>query len=202
MKMAKAIDFYFDFSSPYGYFGSCKIDALGAKHGREVNWRPILLGAAFKATGGMPLTDIPIKGKYSTRDMVRTAKFIDVEYHQPAVFPIGTVAPARAFYWLESKEPKRAKELARTLYRAYFVDGVNIGNADDTVKVCARLGLAADDVRAGINDQAIKDKLRGEVDRAIAVGVFGSPYIVVDGEPFWGSDRFDQVDKWLQSGGW
>jgi len=200
--MTKAMDFYFDFSSPYGYFGSCKIDALGAKHGREVNWKPILLGAAFKATGGQPLTDIPIKGKYAVRDIVRTAKFLDVEYHHPAVFPIGTVAPARAFYWLESREPKRAKELARALYRAYFVDGVNIGNADDTVKVCARLGLGADAVRAGINDPVVKDKLRAEVDGAIAAGVFGSPYIVVDGEPFWGSDRLEQLDKWLQTGGW
>ena len=200
--MAKAIDFYFDFSSPYGYIGSCKIDALAAKHGREAVWRPILLGAVFKATGGQPLTDIPIKGKYALRDMVRTAKHLGVEYRQPSVFPIGTVAPARAFYWLEAKDPKRAKDLARALYRAYFVDDVNIGDAEQTIKVCAKLGLPADEVRAGINDQAVKDKLRAEVDKAIALGAFGSPYIVIDGEPFWGSDRFDQVDKWLATGGW
>jgi 2-hydroxychromene-2-carboxylate isomerase len=200
--MAKTIDFYFDFSSPYGYFASCKIDALGAEHGRDVSWRPILLGAAFKATGGMPLTQIPIKGKYAMRDMLRTAKFLDVAYHHPSVFPIGTVAPARAFYWAEAKQPKRAKEVARALYRAYFVDDVNIGDAEQTIKVCAKLGLAADEVRSGINDQAVKDRLRAEVDRAIALGVFGSPYIVVDGEPFWGSDRLDQVDQWLQTGGW
>ena len=30
----------------------------------------------------------------------------------------------------------------------------------------------------------------------------GSPYIVIDGEPFWGSDRLDQVGKWLETGGW
>ncbi|HKA43994.1 MAG TPA: DsbA family protein, partial [Burkholderiales bacterium] len=41
------IDFYFDFSSPYGYFASNKIDELAAKHGRTVIWRPILLGAVF-----------------------------------------------------------------------------------------------------------------------------------------------------------
>jgi 2-hydroxychromene-2-carboxylate isomerase len=200
--MAKTIDFYFDFSSPYGYFASCKIDALAAKHAREVVWRPYLLGAAFKATGGQPLTDIPIKGKYAMHDMLRTAKYLGVEYRHPSAFPIGTVAPARAFYWLEAKDPKRARDLAKALYRAYFVDDVNIGGAEDTVKVAAKLGLAADEVRAGLNDPAVKDRLRAEVDRAIALGAFGSPYIVVDGEPFWGSDRFDQVDKWLQTGGW
>jgi 2-hydroxychromene-2-carboxylate isomerase len=68
--------------------------------------------------------------------------------------------------------------------------------------VCAKLGLAADEVRAGIGDQAIKDRTRAEVDKAIARGAFGSPFIVVDGESFWGSDRLDQIDKWLATGGW
>jgi 2-hydroxychromene-2-carboxylate isomerase len=40
------------------------------------------------------------------------------------------------------------------------------------------------------------------VDAAIERGVFGSPYIVIDREPFWGSDRLDQVEKWLATGGW
>jgi len=43
--MPAPLDFYFDFSSPYGYLASRRIDALAAAHGREVNWRPILLGA-------------------------------------------------------------------------------------------------------------------------------------------------------------
>jgi 2-hydroxychromene-2-carboxylate isomerase len=66
--MKTAIDFYFDFSSPYGYLAGEKIDALAAKHGRSVNWRPMLLGAAFKLTGGQPLPSIPIKGEYAKRD--------------------------------------------------------------------------------------------------------------------------------------
>jgi 2-hydroxychromene-2-carboxylate isomerase len=202
MTMAKTIDFYFDFSSPYGYIASTKIDALAAKHGRGVTWRAILLGAAFKTTGGKPLTEIPIKGKYALRDMARTAKDLGVEYRHPSVFPIGTVAAARAFYWLEAQDPKRAGALARALYRAYFVDDVNIGDAEKTIEVCAKESLDPAAVRAGINDQAVKDRLRAEVDQAIALGVFGSPYIVVDGEPFWGSDRLDQVDRWLATGGW
>jgi 2-hydroxychromene-2-carboxylate isomerase len=36
------IDFYFDFSSPYGYFASLRIDELAARYARTVNWRPYL----------------------------------------------------------------------------------------------------------------------------------------------------------------
>lgn len=200
--MAKPIEFYFDFSSPYGYIASEKIDALASKHGREVTWRPFLLGVVFKTTGGAPLPSIPIKGPYALRDIIRSAKFHGVEYRHPPAFPISGVAPSRAFYWLEAKDPKRAKGLARALFRAYYVDNIDISGADNVVSVSAKFGLKADDVRAGIGDQATKDRTRTEVDKAIAIGAFGSPYIVVDGEPFWGSDRLDQIDKWLATGGW
>jgi 2-hydroxychromene-2-carboxylate isomerase len=200
--MPSPIEFYFDFSSPYGYIGSEKIDALAAKYSRGVTWRPIMLGVVFKTTGGAPLPSIPLKWPYSVRDIARTAKFYEVEYRPPPVFPIPTVSPCRAFYWMDAIEPMRAKQLARALYRAYFVEGVDISKADSTVAVCEKLGLRAEEVRAALADQAIKDRLRSEVDKAIALGVFGSPYFIIDGEPFWGSDRLDQIDRWLKTGGW
>ena len=57
-----AIDFYFDFSSPYGYLAAHKFDDIARLYGRTVVWRPILLGVIFKTTGAQPLLDIPIKG--------------------------------------------------------------------------------------------------------------------------------------------
>ena len=200
--MAAAIDFYFDFSSPYGYFASTKIDALGAKYGREVLWRPLLLAAVMKITGGAPLPNVPLKGEYARRDFARSAKYYGVEYRLPSAFPIASQVPARAFYWLNRQDPKRAKALAAALYRAYFVDDVNLSNPEDTVAVCAKFGLGADDVRAALNDAAVKDLVKTEVDQAIARGAFGSPFIVVDGEAFWGADRLEQVERWLASGGW
>jgi 2-hydroxychromene-2-carboxylate isomerase len=200
--MAAPIDFYFDFSSPYGYMASTVIDALAAKHGRDVTWRPILLGVAFKVTGGTPLPMVPLKGDYSKRDFARSAGFHGIPYRLPTVFPISSQSPARAFYWLDAKDPAKAKALAAALYRAYFVDDVNISNPADTVAVAAKSGLNPAEVEAAINDPAIKELLKNEVENAIARGVFGSPYIIVDGEPFWGMDRLDQVEKWLATGGW
>ena len=200
--MAAAIDFYFDFSSPYGYFASTRIDALAAKYGREVIWRPFLLGAAMKITGGAPLPGVPLKGDYARRDFARSARYYGVEYSLPSVFPIASQAPARAFYWVNRENPKAAKALAAALYRAYFVDDINISNPEDTVAVCAGLGYKPDEVRAAINDAQIKELVKAEVDKAIACGAFGSPYIVVDGEAFWGADRLVQIEEWLASGGW
>ena len=196
--MSALIDFYFDFSSPYGYLASQRIEALAARHGRTVNWRPILLGVAFKATGMAPLPQVPMKGPYSLRDFPRSARFHGIAYRQPSAFPIPTQAAARAFYWLQGKDGKRAVELAQALYKAYFVEDLNISEAENVVRVAVSVGCEADGVRAALNDPAVKERTKAAVDAAIAKGVFGSPYIVVDGEPFWGMDRLDQVERWLQ----
>jgi len=194
------IDFYFDFSSPYGFLASQKIDALAAAHGREVNWRPMLLGVAFKATGMAPLPQVPLKGAYSMRDFLRSARFHGIAYQQPATFPISTVSAARAYYWLQGRDPKKAVALAKALYNAYFAEGLDISNSENIAQVARGLGVSAEELAAALNDPAVKEKTKNEVDTAVAKGVFGSPYIVVDGEPFWGVDRFDQIERWLAQG--
>jgi 2-hydroxychromene-2-carboxylate isomerase len=68
-----------------------------------------------------------------------------------------------------------------------------------TGNVAAKLGVDKAELTQALNDPAVKERLKTEVDAAIERGVFGSPYIVVDGEPFWGSDRLEQIDKWLQA---
>ena len=72
--MADPLEFYFDFSSTYGYIGSHLIEALAAKHGRKVVWKPILLGAVNKITGLPPLPSVPLKGDYAKRDVLRSAR--------------------------------------------------------------------------------------------------------------------------------
>jgi 2-hydroxychromene-2-carboxylate isomerase len=200
--MSDPIDFYFDFSSPYGYFAASKIEDIAARHGRTVAWRPILLGAVFKVTGQQPLPTIPLKGDYAKHDLARTAKLLNVPFKLPTKFPISTTAPARAFYYLNNKDPALAKRLALAFFVAYFADDVDISAPENTVDIAVHAGVDKDEIAQAINDPAVKDRLRREVDAAVALGVFGSPYIVVDGEPFWGADRLDQVEKWLSTGGW
>jgi len=200
--MANPIDFYFDFSSPYGYFAGARIDALAAKYGRGVIWRPILLGVVFKITGQQPLPTIPLKGNYAQHDLVRSARLFGVPYKMPSKFPVSGTAPSRAFYWVGDKDPALAKKLAQALYHAYFAEDRDISNPEVTANVAAKLGIDRDQLLQALNDPAVKERLKTEVDAAIERGVFGSPFIVVDKEPFWGSDRLDQVEKWLATGGW
>ena len=200
--MANPIDFYFDFSSPYGYFAAEKIDALATKHGRTVHWRPLLLGAVFKINGQQPLATIPMKGSYAKHDMLRSARWLGVSFKIPGKFPISTIAPCRVYYWLQTQDAALAKQFAVAAYRAYFKEDRDISSSEVTANIAAKLGLEKTTVLQALENPAVKERTKIEVDAAIERGVFGSPYIVVDGEPFWGADRLDQVDAWLTKGKW
>ncbi len=196
------IDFYFDFSSPYGYLASERIDGLAGKHGRAVTWRPILLGVIFRVTGQSPLTEQPLRGDYARRDFARSARLYGVRFVIPDPFPISTLAAARAYYWLGERDPAAARALAHGVFRAYFGEGRDMSSAEAVVGVAEALGIDGGELADVLRDPAVKERLKAEVQAAIERGVFGSPTIVVDGEPFWGADRLDHVDRWLETGGW
>jgi 2-hydroxychromene-2-carboxylate isomerase len=199
--MPSPLRFHFDFSSPYGYLASQRIESLAARHGRAVEWRPMLLGAAFKIAGTQPLTSIPLKGDYARRDLPRTARFHGIEFRMPSTFPIATQAPARIVVWQRSIDPVACAAIVHALYRAYFVEDRDISNPDVAADAASVTGVSRDGARAAIDDPAIKDALRRDVDAAITAGVFGSPFVFVDDEPFWGFDRFEQIERWLAQGG-
>lgn len=200
--MSTEIDFYFDFSSPYGYLAAEQIEDLAVRHGRSVAWRPILLGVVFQQTGGQPLLNIPLKGGYARHDLARSARLVGVPFQLPANFPFMSVVACRAFYWLQGRDAEAAVELAKALYRDAFGAGGGIDSMEGVLRVAGTLGHDAEEMAAALNDPAVKQRLRDEVSEAISKGVFGSPLFVVDGEPFWGHDRLDQIDLWLQRGGW
>lgn len=196
------IDFYFDFSSPYGYLAATKIDEIAARHGRTVTWRPIMLGVVFKVTGQQPLPSIPLKGEYTKHDIQRAARLFGVPFRVPSKFPTASTAACRAFYSITDRDPQLATDFALAIYTAYFAEDRDIASPEVTVDVAAEIGIPRESMAAALNEPALKDRLRAEVEAAIARGVFGSPYFVVDGEPFWGSDRLDQLERWLVTGGW
>jgi 2-hydroxychromene-2-carboxylate isomerase len=196
------IEFFFDFSSPYGYFASTQLDALAERHGRTCRWRPILLTPAFQASGNVRLIDQPLKGAYSRHDWDRVARLHMIPYRFPDPFPVGTVAAARAFWWLDATRPVLAKTLGHALFAAYFADGRNISDKQVVAQVGAEQGIDPAELLAAIELPEIKAKLREETEGAIARGVFGAPFLIVDGEQFWGFDRLSMVEEWIVRGGW
>ena len=200
--MAAPIDFYFEFASPYGYLASLRIGSIAAAYERDLVWRPIMLGAALKATGTGPNMQVPMKGPYLLRDAPRFARMLDVPFALPPVMPMNSLAASRAYWWLFDQDRDMAEALAQTVFHAHWGEGRDVSTPEQVAEIAETLGIGRADLLAAVQDPAVKARLKAETDRSLERGVFGSPFVFVDDEPFWGADRLDQVERWLRTGGW
>jgi 2-hydroxychromene-2-carboxylate isomerase len=103
---------------------------------------------------------------------------------------------------LAEDDPASSRDFARAVFDGAFGEGRDMSSAETVIEEAVKLGIDREALGAALEDPAVKDRLRNEVDAAIARGVFGSPFFFLDDEPFWGHDRLDQVDRWLETGGW
>lgn len=196
-----AIDFWFDFSSPYSYIANEWIDAVAARHGRTVHRHAILLGATFQVAELRPPVAHPLKGVYSLRDFARSARCEGLPYLPPPVFPIPTQNAARVFWWLhETQGEAAAARWATAGLRGVFTQALALHQPDGLSALATAQGLDADEVQAVCGDDQWKARLKQANDEAIAGGVFGAPFFKLDGEPFWGNDRRAQIERWLAQG--
>ncbi len=196
------VEFWFDFSSPYAFFAAREIDAVAARHGRSVTWRPFLLGVAFRTTRMAPLTEQPMRGDYGRRDWDRLGRLKGIPFRFPTTFPVSGVAATRMFYAIERTDPAAARRFALAAFDALFLHDRDIGAPALAAEAGAAAGLDPEALVAAAADPEVKELTRVRVDEAMARGIFGAPFFVADGEPFWGWDRLPMLDEWLARGGW
>jgi len=204
MNAAAPIDFYFDFISAYGYFASKRIEAIAERHGRRVNWHCMLLGVSvMKVMGLKPLLETPMKGDYVLRDAARYMRRHDLALARKVSDPMMDPRPAaRAFCWVKRHHAGQEGAFAHAVYDRYWRLGRDLSVIDELCALAEPLGLDEAALRQGIEAEESRGDLRDSVAAALERGAFGSPFIVVDGEPFWGSDRLELADEWLSRGGW
>jgi len=200
--VATPLKFYFDFISPYGYLASQLVDDLAARHGRAVDWCPLLTGiSVLKVMGLKGATDTPLKGPYARHDVPRLARYLNVPFNRPEG-PLKPLAPMRAFVWLKGQDPNAAAAFAKSLFKTQWSEARDLSEPEDVVDFAVEWGLNGDDVRAALEAPSVKERLKEHVDAALEAGVFGVPTVEVDGELFWGVDRFPMIEDWLARGGW
>lgn len=195
--MPHTLDLYWDFSSPFAYLGTTQAEALAARTGATLRWRPMLLGGLFRSIGQVDaplLTWSEAKRAHSMRDLERWAAHYDVPFAFPERFPVSSVKALRC--WLALPEPERGPFRERT-FRAYWAEGKDI--ADDAV-LGELLGAHSADVLARTQQPEIKRALIEATEAAVARGVFGAPTWVVDERDlYWGQDRIPLVERALSA---
>lgn len=186
--------FSYDIVCPFAYLASTRIEAVAAEAGRAITWDPILLGGVLRALErpDVPLAAMPpAKAKLTTLDIVRQASMLDAPLHVPPSHPRRTVAAMRC---LVAAAADQVPALTHALYRAYWIDGVDVADLDALAPIVARFGV---DARAVQNDETVRQRLFDRTAAAVDRGLFGVPTIEVDGELFYGVDRLHLVRQKL-----
>lgn len=202
--MTRKLDFYFDFISPFGWLASLRIDEMASRHGYNVHWHSMLLGVSvLKVMGMKPLPQYPLKGDYLKRDLTRYMRQHKITTARNlGSTPANPIPAGRIFHILNAQDEALAKRSAQALLSAYWREARDIGDVDIAVAIAAEADadqhMLRDALASGEGDRL----LREAVDRSLARGVFGSPFFIVDDEPFFGLEKMELVEEWLASGGW
>lgn len=194
--MAATLELWFDFSSPYAYLGWTQAEALARRTGATLDLRPMLLGGVFRALNVPPDIHAGLgeaKARHRANDLRRCAVHFDVPLRMPAGHPFRTVDALRAL--LVVGPPWGP--LVDRIFKAYWVESLDIGNADVLKAILDEAGYDGAAVLRKTHDEEVKADLRRRTDEAVAKGVFGAPTFVVDGSLYWGQDRLDMVEAAL-----
>jgi 2-hydroxychromene-2-carboxylate isomerase len=199
----QAIEFYFDPISPFAYLGSVQIERVAARLGREVDWKPVLIGVTvLKVMGLKPVPETPLKGPYMKQDAIRLAEYFDVPFRYHGLSGINALAALRAFLVLKERDAALAKSFARKVFDRLWVRGLNITAPEAVAEEADGLGIDAQALLRDIETDRAKGALKQAVEAAIQTGAFGVPWFVVDGQPIWGVDRMWMVEHWARHHSW
>jgi 2-hydroxychromene-2-carboxylate isomerase len=187
------LDFYFDIVCPFAYMASTRIETIAAEAGATLRWHPILLGGVFRAIGSddVPASKwAPARQRLNDLDIERSAEHLGVPLRRPKEHPRRTVDVMRL---LVAAPEEKVPTLAKDLFRAYWVDGVDVSQPDAWAPIARAHGIDP----AITKDDAIKKKLFAVTDAAVAREVFGVPTFFIDGDQYWGTDRLRLVRRAL-----
>lgn len=199
--MDKTVEFFFDVGSPTTYLAWTQLPAIARETGARIVWRPMLLGGVFKATGNASPVTVPAKGRWMGRDIARFARRYGVPFAFNPHFPVNTLALMRGAAGMQLREPQRLQAYLDAVFRAMWVDAVNLDEQAQVARVLGAAGFDAAAFAALVAEPAVKSALMATTEEAVARGVFGAPSFFVGGELFFGQDRLDFVREALARAG-
>ena len=194
--MARTLEFYFDYGSPYSYLADTQVESIAKRAGAALARKPMLLGGVFKATGNHSPAELPAKSTWSAFDMPMWAKHYGVPFQRNPFFPVNTLALMRGA--AAAQLDGVFEQYHPAVYKAMWVDGRNLNEIKEIAAVLTGAGLDAQKFGQRIQDQDVKNRLKATTDDAVARGVFGAPTCFVDGLMFFGNDRLPFVEMALK----
>lgn len=180
-------NWYFDFISPYSYFGLFELEQLG--RALQIDYRPVLFAGLLNHWGQRGPAEIPGKRMWTYRWCTWYAAQRGIPFKMPQAHPFNPLAYLRLAI-AANCEPAAI----RRIFERLLTTGVDAADPRVIAELAAALGVAPE----RLAEPRVKESLRANTDAAIAAGVFGVPTLVIDGEVFWGADATDFARAYLE----
>lgn len=192
------IDYYFSTMSVFTYIAGSRLEEIAARNGATIAYKPLDVIGLFARTGGTPPAQRPESRKaYRAQEIRRQAAKADMPITaQPAFWPVNTAPSSYAIIAAQAAGGGDLGGLVQSLLRACWLEDKNI--ADDTV---VRDCLSAAGFDPALADSGLlmgAETYAANLEEAANRGVFGSPFYIVGEERFWGQDRLEDLDLYLQ----
>tara|TARA_X000000368_G_scaffold178554_2_gene140918 strand:+ start:627 stop:1214 length:588 start_codon:yes stop_codon:yes gene_type:complete len=195
--MVKNIEFHFDFGSPTAYLAFTQLKIIAERNKTVIEYYPILLGGVFKATGNNPPASVPAKGQYMMTDLQRYADKYGVPYERNPFFPVNTLSLMRGA--ISYQDEGDFIKYIEVMFKNMWIEPKNLNDEDVLKKVLIENNFDFDDFIKRITDQNVKNRLISNTENAVKKGAFGAPTIFVGDQMFFGQDRMEFVEEYLNN---
>ncbi|RYX98993.1 2-hydroxychromene-2-carboxylate isomerase [bacterium] len=183
----------FDYISPYAYLAWKKIGRICERYSLKLNAEPILFGVILSSIGTLGPAEIPSKREYIFKDVSRWANKKNIILNFPPTHPFNPLPALRATCLMEN-HPQKYQFVDR-IFDLCWKEGRDISNPALINHILSEFGV--DNGLEKFNSPEIKNLLKEKTDQALNKGIFGVPSMVVDDELFWGNDRLEFLEAYL-----
>lgn len=201
--MSKQVEYFLAPQSPFVYLGHARFVAIANRHNAQVLLKPADLGKVFAVSGGLPLAQRPPQRQaYRLIELERWSKFLDIPINlHPTYFPVSGDAAARLIIAAQlAHGTARALELTGAISRAIWAEQRNIADAATLAQIADENDFDGAGLLKASEAQAVQAAYAQNTQDAISANVFGAPWFIHDGQPYWGQDRLDFLDRALAAG--
>ena len=198
--MKKNIEYYFSPMSPWAYLGHERLNTIANRVGANIELRPVDPMKLFAATGGVPVAKRPIqRQKYRIYELNRWKSFLqspiiiepDFFPYNPVTASLVVIATGKLF------GQDKGMLITQKLMEGCWVHNRDMGSDEEIRNCIEACDIDSETVMQSITTQETMNQYDENTELAIKNDVFGAPTYRIDGEPFWGQDRLDFVERAL-----
>ncbi len=195
---------FYSLSSPWAYLGGPRLQDIVRRHRARLVLKPFDFQEVVPKTGGVPIRTRPQPRRdYHAVELARWRDYLGLPLNvTPRHYPMENPAPnwnKHAGWTVIAAQAAGldAFPLSHAILRALWAEERDIADPAVRRAIADEAGYDGAALVAAEGDEAVQATYRRNGEEAEALGVFGSPTLVLDGELFWGQDRLGFLDRAL-----